>query len=133
MWNTFHNLGAAFWNDLPQWSNISDYRSLCTLVHYTFYFCSTLGYKPHICKICKKGFSEKGNLVQHERTHSSERMYPCLECSKSFVHSAGLKHHVKKNHLKQPEKVLVDSAVQVKDFLIFFFQIKIDIFLSLYW
>ena len=49
--------------------------------------------KPFVCKICGKGFSQKGNFHYHERIHTGEKPFPCDICGKSFNTKSDLKKH----------------------------------------
>ena len=48
---------------------------------------------PHICQICSKVFSSRGNLKAHEMEHSGIRKFSCDICSKSFPSKCRLKSH----------------------------------------
>lgn len=53
------------------------------------------GYKPHVCTVCAKRFSEPGTLAQHMRTHTNERPFKCdfPGCNKSFSVMGSLTIH----------------------------------------
>ncbi|PIO13152.1 hypothetical protein AB205_0202420, partial [Aquarana catesbeiana] len=44
---------------------------------------------------CGKCFTQKGNLLAHQKTHIRERPYSCLECGKSFTKKRTLLTHQK--------------------------------------
>ena len=43
------------------------------------------GEKPHECSVCKKRFTQPGNLVEHERIHTGEKPFPCTVCGRAFT------------------------------------------------
>ncbi|XP_069468156.1 zinc finger protein 485-like [Ambystoma mexicanum] len=49
-----------------------------------------LGNIHYQCKECNQSFSQKMELISHQKTHSRQRPYQCTECDKSFSH----KHHL---------------------------------------
>lgn len=58
------------------------------------------GLKKHVCRFCKKDFSQSANLVRHERTHTGERPYSCKYCDKKFSICSNLQRHVRQVHNK---------------------------------
>ncbi|XP_017768677.1 PREDICTED: gastrula zinc finger protein XlCGF7.1-like [Nicrophorus vespilloides] len=46
------------------------------------------------CEYCSKGFSTKGNLIVHTRTHTLEKPYVCNVCGKSFTAKGNLNTHM---------------------------------------
>ncbi|XP_040177540.1 oocyte zinc finger protein XlCOF7.1-like isoform X2 [Rana temporaria] len=55
--------------------------------------CPEKGKAPHVCPLCKKCFSDKSVLRQHEKTHKREMPYTCLECGKTFLHNSRFISH----------------------------------------
>lgn len=55
--------------------------------------CPDKGKGPHMCLLCKKCFSDKSILRQHEKTHKREMPYTCLECGKTFLHNSRFISH----------------------------------------
>lgn len=45
------------------------------------------------CKICGKKCLSKARLQIHERSHSENRMFQCLQCNKSYKHKYSLDGH----------------------------------------
>lgn len=43
------------------------------------------GERPYYCVICKKTFTEKGNLRKHQRIYFGERPHSCDVCNKTFT------------------------------------------------
>lgn len=52
--------------------------------------------RPYQCVICKKRFTEKGNLNFHLRTHASNRIFSCDKngCRSMFKTKGNLKRHL---------------------------------------
>ncbi|NXR14927.1 ZG49 protein, partial [Semnornis frantzii] len=40
------------------------------------------GEKPFVCMECGKRFNHKGSLVSHQRIHTGEEPFACTECGK---------------------------------------------------
>jgi hypothetical protein len=51
------------------------------------------GERPHICKICGKGFVHKHYLSEHMDYHTGERKYQCPQCGKCFQSTSTLVKH----------------------------------------
>lgn len=51
--------------------------------------------KPFKCNLCGKSFKLKGGLIQHERTHSTDRPYVCPDCGKLFRQPTHLQQHLR--------------------------------------
>ena len=50
-----------------------------------------------MCSTCGKGFAQKGQLKDHQATHSDERNHKCTICAEErfFKTKNGLAHHMK--------------------------------------
>ncbi|XP_049810907.1 zinc finger protein 501-like [Schistocerca nitens] len=63
--------------------------------------------KPYACKICGAAFAQRSQLQVHERIHSGEKPYKCKVCKKGFAHSSALKMHVRGHTGEKPFKCLL--------------------------
>lgn len=51
------------------------------------------GVKKHICPICKKAFSQRGNLTCHLNIHTGKKPHKCDQCEEAFGDPTALKMH----------------------------------------
>lgn len=59
--------------------------------------------KSHECKVCKKSFSNRSTLKQHENTHA-EKQYLCDYCGKYFGGKNNLQAHMLVHSEERPHK-----------------------------
>ena len=60
--------------------------------------------KRHQCGNCGKLFAKPYQLRKHQRSHTGEKPYSCVYCSKSYTDLSHLKRHMAKSHgINDPE------------------------------
>lgn len=61
-------------------------------------------HKPLGCSACGATFSQRSQLIVHQRVHTGERPYRCPVCWKAFAYSYVLKLHIRKHTGEKPFK-----------------------------
>ncbi|XP_077107102.1 uncharacterized protein LOC143764899 [Ranitomeya variabilis] len=56
-------------------------------------YTESMGGKRFSCSACGKWFTQKSNLIVHQRIHTREKPFSCLECGKCFSHKSNLVQH----------------------------------------
>ena len=66
------------------------------------------------CTICQKRFQSSSGLSKHSKRHDETRTFVCMLCPqdkpKAFKVNIDLLAHVKKVHMKQPNKKMETKA-----------------------
>ncbi|XP_077529426.1 histone-lysine N-methyltransferase PRDM9-like [Haemaphysalis longicornis] len=59
------------------------------------------GERPFVCRLCRKGFTLKGNLRKHQRAvHARERPHECEVCGQRFTRASDLARHRRLVHTR---------------------------------
>lgn len=41
--------------------------------------------RVHVCKTCERAFNRLEHLTRHERSHTREKPFECVECKRKFA------------------------------------------------
>ncbi|KAI0987489.1 hypothetical protein GJ496_007528 [Pomphorhynchus laevis] len=76
--------------------------------------------KPHVCAICKKGFTNSSDLSFHKRIHNGDKPYKCVICRMRFRTIGNFNSHaLMHNNGKRPYQCILCNRIfeQRKDLL----------------
>nr|XP_054760198.1 histone-lysine N-methyltransferase PRDM9-like [Lytechinus pictus] len=64
------------------------------------------GIRPYVCLICGQGFTSNYCLISHNYTHTKERPFQCPHCDQKFTLNQHLTNHMYKEHTShgKPQK-----------------------------
>ncbi|XP_053145994.1 tigger transposable element-derived protein 1-like isoform X2 [Hemicordylus capensis] len=72
------------------------------------------GETPYMCLECGKSFHQSDSLTLHQRNHTGEKPYQCSECGKSFTVSSRLIVHRRTHTGEKPPKKRRTITMQTK-------------------
>lgn len=70
--------------------------------------------KVHTCEVCQREFTNRHLYRNHVVTHSEDRPFACMICTKAFKLKTNLMRHTKRNHGTSSTGSGADARIKVK-------------------
>eukprot|EP00079_Xenopus_tropicalis_P018397 XP_004919968.1 PREDICTED: zinc finger protein with KRAB and SCAN domains 3-like [Xenopus tropicalis] len=77
-------------------------RAVLTTTKMAAQQCIQAANKGYVCPTCGKGFSQKSDLIVHQRIHTGEKPFVCSDCGKSFTQRGHRTSHMRSHTGEKP-------------------------------